>query len=139
MTNESQEDMLPQHPVNLTAVNLLELFIHSNRPPDSSIDIEEKKLSIGVGKSNYDEENKIIRVAIKLEVGKDDTVPYLLRVILEGVFHVTRDDLSVEQINEWALKSSPYVLFPYLREHAFALTARAGFRPLILPLVQVPI
>ncbi len=30
------------------------------------------------------------------------------------------------------------ILQPYLREHVFALTARAGFQPLILPLIEVP-
>lgn len=142
---EEQNNNLEQHPVNLIAVHLIELFIRAYHPPNPALEINEQTVSIGVGIGDYDEEDNVIGVAIKLESTMkdeegeiDDETPYSLKIILEGVFRVTDDSVSIEQIQRWAENAAPYVLFPYLREQAYALTSRMGFKPLILPLIQVP-
>jgi preprotein translocase subunit SecB len=36
------------------------------------------------------------------------------------------------------MKNAPAILFPFLREQAYALSIRCGFPPFILPLIQLP-
>ena len=45
---------------------------------------------------------------------------------------------SVEQLPSWAKVNAPMILFPFLREQVYALTARCGYNPIILPMIHVP-
>jgi preprotein translocase subunit SecB len=103
--------------------------------------VEPDKVAFAVGHSDYDKENSTIQVATKIEVGMDKRkpkLPFSMRIELIGVFKVDESNFPVDKIMDWALRNAPIIMFPYLREHAFALTARSGFSPMILPLMQVP-
>jgi preprotein translocase subunit SecB len=55
-----------------------------------------------------------------------------------GRFSIDTKAFPVEHVPEWARTNAPIMLFPYLREHVYSLTLRAGFKPAVLPLITVP-
>ena len=90
--------------------------------------------------SEYDQDEKEIGVSAKIESGFDDeeSQPYSIRIEIVGSFRVDEDRFDVGDLEDWARRNAPLILFPYLREHAYALSSRCGFDPLILPLMEVP-
>lgn len=66
-------------------------------------------------------------------------IPYFLFVEVVGIFEVDESKFPPDRIYEWANANAMYVMYPYLREHVYALTSRAGFRPLLLELLEVPL
>jgi preprotein translocase subunit SecB len=129
------------HPIQLISLNVIELYIKVNQSPEpSDLNLEEKDFSLRTGRSDYDKENHIIQVGVRLEIGEEDDQksPFTLKVILGGVFKVDETKFSKEHIDDWAKRNAPIILYPYLREQAFALTARCGFPGIILPLLEVP-
>lgn len=130
------------HSIQLVNVTVIELFIKANQRPENSHYPEKLKYSLLVGHTSYDQKTESIRVAIKIEIGTDkeqEDYPYSMRVELSGEFCITDESaFPMEHINDWAKRNAPILLYPYIREHVYALTVRCGFRPLILPLLQLP-
>ncbi|KIH76259.1 preprotein translocase subunit SecB [Geoalkalibacter ferrihydriticus] len=131
------------HPIQVQGVLVKELFISANGPPSEDKGVEGGRFSLMVGHSEYDEEDKEISVSLKLEVGfeedeKENSAPFSMRIEIVGNFKVDESEFPVEHIDHWAQRNAPLILFPYLREHAYSLTARCGFKPMLLPLLEVP-
>jgi|GEM_PF-462619 len=131
------------HAIQLTSLSVVELFVRANQPPDPSVEYEDRSFSMSAGHSDYDAESRSISISLKLEIGMDDDLdeakhPFSLRVEVMGDFSIKEDEFPIDQINDWAKRNAPFILYPYVREHAFALTARCGFRPILLPLLEVP-
>ncbi|HUT44220.1 MAG TPA: protein-export chaperone SecB [Desulfobacterales bacterium] len=136
-----KKEFIKLHAIQLGSVSVIELYIRANQFPDASIKLDLDDAPLLVGHSEYDPESKSIQVSVKTEIGMEKdkgTTPYSMRVELVGDFIVDEDEFPIAQIDDWAVRNAPMILQPYLREHVFALTARAGFYPLILPLIEVP-
>lgn len=141
MKKETPEQGARLHPIQLSNIGVKELFIRSNRPPEVTIGPEPEGCTIKVASSPYDDKEKKIMVSLKLETGIDTEktkTPYAMRIELIGVFEVDETRFSVEHVPHWATHGAPLILFPYLREHAYSLSSKCGFRPLLLPLLEVP-
>jgi len=61
-----------------------------------------------------------------------------MRIELSGEFEIDENQFDKKYINDWAMKNAPAILFPFLREQAYALSIRCGFPPFIIPLIQLP-
>lgn len=130
------------HPIRLVNLAVRELFIRSNVPPDPTVAAELDTCSLTLSTSEYDTKEKHIMATLKLEVGSEigeSEVPYLMRIEVAGFFKVDESWLPAEEVVGWTKRSAPFSLYPYLREHAFGLSSRCGFKPLLLPLVEVPV
>jgi preprotein translocase subunit SecB len=140
MQNGKESRYRKLHAIQLIELNVQELYIKANEPPDPASEIDKKGFQFATGYSAYDKQSQCIQVAVKLEIGmeEDTKSPISMRIELGGVFKVDESEFPQEQVNDWARRNAPLILYPYVREHAFALTARCGFRPIILPLLEVP-
>lgn len=136
---EIKKDSLKFHPIQILSVSVKELRIVANQPPDQKVGNEEQGFSLTTGHSEYDNKNHTISVSAQLEMGVKEKEPYNLCVHIVGYFHVDEDNFNIKHINDWAKRNAPLILFPYLREQAHALTSRCGFKPLLLPLFEVPV
>ncbi len=125
------------HPIQLRALKVLELFIKVISEQENLPDIE--KFSLFHGHSEYDDKEKVIAVKIGVEIGKEvEDTPFELKVEILGVFNVDDEKFPIKFIHSWAEQNAPLILYPYLREQVFGLTSRAGFGGVLLPLFQVP-
>lgn len=130
------------HPIQLVSVAVKELYIRPNKFPELN-EGDSGRFSISVGKTDFNDKTNTIGVALKLEVGTEkcgdaEAAPYEMRIELLGTFEVNTELFKVEFLEDWSHRNAPYLLFPYLREQAYALSSRCGFSPMILPLFQVP-
>lgn len=135
----SDTDEYKKHAIQLKLVKVLELSINilvenqQEEMPDSG------SFSLFHGYSDYNHESKEIAVRIGVEIDKDNTdAPFSLRIELIGVFSVDDENFPMEHIHSWAKKNAPLILYPYLREHTYSLTLKAGFDGVLLPLLEVP-
>ncbi|ELL4669321.1 protein-export chaperone SecB [Vibrio fluvialis] len=133
------------HPIQLRSVKVLELFIAAN-PNCAPSESEEDKFGFYHTHSDYNAETKTFVVKVAAVIGKEEyeegeepTTEFDLRAELLGVFEVDEDNFSVENIDAFASKNAPLVMYPYLREQVFSLTTRAGFDGAVLPLFEVPV
>lgn len=128
------------HGIQLESLNIVELSIKLNEPPDVELEISDDAVAVSFGHSKYNEEDHSIQVGVKLGVGSGDKekVPFSMRIELFGVFRVDEDKFDKKYVTDWARKNAPYTLMPYLREQAYALSTRVGLPPLILPLAEIP-
>lgn len=130
------------YPIQANFISVRELFIQPHVPADRRLEIPSGDLIFKTAHSAYDDTRQIIEVGVQLEYGietkPDQLVPYSLRVHLMGQFRVDEQQFDIAKIDTWARINAPYILYPYLREHVFALTARCGFDPVLLPLVELP-
>ncbi len=130
------------HPISIGEVYVLELSIKVNIPPHSVEESAEIPYSISVGHSEYDKEKKEIIVGLKLETERDESrkiePPYFLTIEIVSNFTIDDKKFPIDHLEDWANRNAPFILYPYLREQAYALTLRCGYKPFILPLVEVP-
>ena len=147
------EKNLNLYPIQAVHIGPRELLIKANKPPDVSLGLDEPDCELVIGHSDYNPETKRIEIAIKLDAGGPKTEeagstgteteatvpPFYLRIELVGIFQVDDSIFPADRIYEWAKRNALFVMYPYLKEHAFALTARSGFRPMLLPLIEVPL
>ncbi len=129
------------HAIQLEAIETRELFIRLNG--EISEDFEDafkEAIKLGSAHSDFDEENKIIHIGLRLTIGmeKDTDSPLSMRIEIVGTFSVNTDEFPENMIEDWAKKNAPLILYPFAREHCFALTTRCGLPQAILPLLQVP-
>lgn len=131
-----------KHPINMVSIFPLCLSIKANVEPNP---LEGVKVpySLKTASSKYDKENKIISVKVKFEIAdgkgdKEQQPPFVMFVELMARFKVDDSAFPMDKIDDWAKRNAPIIIYPYLREHVYALTLRAGFMPMLLPLVEVP-
>ena len=140
-------DEYSRHPIQLIYLGVRELAIRTNVPPDQTIEANAEKVSISIyAPSKFDPSEPQFSVGVILEAGsepppdkeEDPKDPFHMRIELRGYFSVDTARFAPEHVLDWAGRGAIYVLMPFLREHAYSLSGRAGFRPLLLPLVEVP-
>jgi preprotein translocase subunit SecB len=130
---------LKPYPIQATYIGVRELYIKANVAPSEKIQLEDTEPILSLGHSTYDETRKTIGIAVKLEMGNEkEPSPFHLRIQLVGEFKVDEMRFPAERVIEWAKTNALFIFHPFLREHVFALTARCGFFPLMLQLVEVP-
>ncbi len=146
MTNGNETNKrFKLHAIRLLKVNVVELSIRSNVPPDESLGINEIDIPFKVGHSEFDEKSRQIDVAVGIHINDEESdsdeaisePPFFLNVAVHGEFHIG-EEFPDEHITDWARRNAPLILMPFVREHVYALTVRSGFKPLILPLFEVP-
>jgi preprotein translocase subunit SecB len=134
------------HPVQIVYLGVKELSLITHELPELSkkIILEDKmKPRYSVSRGEYDTENHNINVFIDCEIGsadQKDGTPLYIRVII-GVLFLIIDPVkftSTDVIN-FANNYSKFMIYPFIREHVYSLSVRAGFQPIILPSIQVPI
>lgn len=128
------------HAIQLEAVKVIELFIRSNRSPDLTVGAKIEEFSLSSEHSAYDPKSKTIRVwsTVEIGMGEKPETPFSMKIRIIGFFRVDDEKFNIEHIDHWAKKNAPIILYPFIREHAFALSARCGFEPIMLPLLQLP-
>lgn len=128
------------HAIQLESVKVIELFIKSNQRPETSIEVDSANFSMSSSASPYDNERKEIRVITSIEIGMEEKpeTPFSMRIRLIGNFRVDDTNFDTKLLPHWARNNAPMILYPFLREHAFALSSRCGFSPVLLPLLVVP-
>lgn len=142
---DQKEVAFKLHAIQLIGVHVKELSIVAHEAPDLTVGIdaeEEGVCSIMVGHGGYNEEERLITTALKLEIGESEEgvkSPFSLKIEIIGAFKVNEERFDKEHIIDFARRNAPYIMMPYLREQAYALTAKCGFRPIILPLTEVPV
>lgn len=101
-----------------------------------------KTFDYSVGRTDFDEANSIIAVkvilSIKPENEEDIDRPFSMTVSVSAQFNVDKNKFPIDKIDHWAIHNAPIVILPYIREQVYSLSVRAGFDPVILPLVEVP-
>ena len=130
------------HPIQLQAVFVRELSIKAHILPEQEQEGSVPTYVLQTGYSNYDEEKKTVSVGVQVVVDESQKselpLPYTLKIEVLGQFVVDDDEFPKEKISDWAQRNAPLILLPYARELVYAMTAKAGFKPLILPLFQLP-
>jgi len=139
------ENSLKKHPIQLSGLVVKELFIRVNNPNAFNDDDEDKKFSHVVGHSDFDSINSSIDIGVIVSIGDPDKnqgdkpdSKFDLRVNLLAKFNIDTENFPENKIEQWAKHNAPLVLYPYIREHVHALSIRAGIRPILLPLMEVP-
>lgn len=124
------------HAIQLNYVALKELHFESNKPPNTIPESEYADPDLSMGRSDYDENAKTIQVAVKFEMNSPGR--FVLRVELVAEFRVDEALFPKDKVHEWANRASFYVILPFLREQVYATAIRAGLKPMMIPLMQVP-
>lgn len=132
-------DKLRVHPIRLLRVSPKKLCIEANEPPDPEKGIDElNNVSIRVGHTEYDKKKKQFAISVQISTSKDPNLPYSLEVDLRAIFEVDEKKFDVQYVEDWARRGSIYVLAPFVREYMYWLTSKCGFKPILLPLLEVP-
>lgn len=129
------------YPIQATYIGVRELYIKTNRPPSPTVGLEGKDYQVSTGHTEYDQQAHTIQVAAGVEIGDENegtSYPFHIKVGLYGEFRVNEELFPVERIAEWAKVNAFFILYPYIREQVYALSARCGFSPVLLPLLEIP-
>lgn len=137
----SAQSKYSQHAIQLISLEVLQL--HLERDPsrdDKDQVIDKADFQLGHGHSEYDVEERKIGVKLIAELGYEDDsdLPFKIKVELLGIFSVDESKFPIDKITHWASKNAPLILYPYLRENVYALSAKTGHKGLLLPLFEVP-
>ena len=138
-----EKETLKGHPIQLEFVGVKELQAKTFTPPspDNEFKIETKHIKMNVGHGEYDKEKKMLPVQITLEIGnnnqKTSKLPLYIKVAIIGIFKTVEKNPNIDAVHRFVKNNATHLLHPFLREHVFALSARCGVRPIILPLVTV--
>ena len=139
------------HPIQLRFVAVRELHINSFFPP-STASYTAAAGNLETTSSPFDNATHLLQTGIIYQSGRmtepsveeidamraSQEQPFRIRVHLVAEFKVDVAKFSVEQLPSWAKVNAPMILFPFLREQVYALTARCGYNPIILPMIHVP-
>jgi hypothetical protein len=143
------QPQLTPHPVQIGFVGVRELVFQAFAPGSIAQTYPDPLLNIQQYVAPYDNTTRAIVfgciVSTKItqppqDVAKylaDGNTPYLLRVNLVAQL-IKPDETSEESFERWVVLNGIYLIYPYVREHVYSLTVRAGFRPAILPFLTVP-
>ncbi|EJG1716311.1 TPA: protein-export chaperone SecB [Vibrio parahaemolyticus] len=147
--SDSKKADFNYHPIQLREIKVLKLSIEDN--PDFEKDHAPEDFSdFGFyhQHSDYDSEAQVFWVKVKAVVGRPEDgcktehdpkeAPFNMEVELVGLFSVDENSFNIEHIDSFARRNAPLVMYPYLREHVYSLTSRAGYDSTLLPLFEVP-
>ncbi|MEI9897189.1 MAG: protein-export chaperone SecB [Chthoniobacter sp.] len=140
------------HPIQLRFVAVRELHIKTFYPPGSSIKYSSAEAQLQINDAALDPETNLIQVGLVFQSGREQDPtdaelatmrstqeqPFRLMVHIVAEFYVDVTKFPAEKVPLWAKVNAPGLMYPFLREHVFALTARCGFNPIILPLIHLP-
>lgn len=133
---------MDRHPIQLINLTVDELYIKVLDRQKSESEDAPRDFTLTVSRSEYDSESKVISVKLQMEMMPEEdgpTCPFEMRIAVAGHFQVDEDRFPIDQINNFAEKNAPIILIPYLREHSYSLTIRAGVDSMIFPLITVPV
>lgn len=135
---------MKHYPIQLQNVWVEELsmIVHDRfKFPNDGYD---KSFKYTVYSTSFDEESSLIAVKVELSIEPESLEPekldkpFSLKVSVAGEFKVDTEKFPMQHLEDWSVKNAPIILLPYIREHAFSLSVRSGFNPVVLPLVEVP-
>jgi preprotein translocase subunit SecB len=137
--------MWDRHAIQVDTINYQTLSLEVN---DEIFDPEKNEcttLSMQTAITDFDEEDNLICVKLRILNGYDDDVVRLadsdfwMDIVIEGVFKVDLDKFPKDKIVAWANSNAPLILYPYAREVAYSLTNRV-FKDsaAMLPLLTLP-
>lgn len=139
METVNQIPELKPHPIQLVRIAVLNFRFYANK----ALGFNENhtlNTALKIRHSEFNEELKIISVDVKAEVGSlEENIPFLLECEIRGIFKVDTNIFPSESLNKWAEENAPLLLMPFLREHIYAASLRAGLNPIILPLFHLPV
>lgn len=132
---------MKHHPIQLQGayIDHLEVSVldrHRFHDDDYAKDFKYK-----IYQTDFDDETSEVSVKVELviEPGEEKLDrPFSMRIVVVGHFKVDTEKFPVNFIPDWCQNNAPIILLPFIREHAYSLSVRAGFNPIILPLVEVP-
>lgn len=133
---EKKNQSYVPHAIQLVELRVVELSlkVDISFPKDTDLG----SFTIQTGRSKYDDEKHQISVMMRIMSGEEEKSPLKLTAELHGRFEVDESRFEVKYVEDWAEKNAPLVLYPYLRENVFALTARSGYSEALLPLLEIP-
>lgn len=137
----ASESSVSIHPVSLNWVSPRELRFFASKRGTSDLRIGDEDFRLGDRHSEFDTDTNTIHVFLRGEIGKENDpsgLPFYLLVELVGQFSVDTTRFPVEKLELWAGKVAPYVMYPFLREHIYGLSSRAGYPSVMIPLLEVP-
>lgn len=140
MSTEDSKDYKP-HAIQLRKLRVVELSIKTRFGQDSNNTnpVSPNNFLLSSGHGKYDDESRIIAVNISAKIGQnEENFPYELSAELLGIFEVDPERFPLVHIEDWAKRNAPLILYPYLREHVYGLTARAEVGAVLLPLFEIP-
>ncbi len=129
------------HAMQLEAVSTKELFICINGPVDNAIlSACVDNIQLDSAHGDFNKEDGTINVGLRLMLGMDENgdFPISIKIEIVGSFTVDTERFDEGNIESWADRNAPMVLYPFIREHWCGLTTRCGLPPIMLPLIQVP-
>lgn len=129
------------HAIQLSSVQTRELFFRLNGSIDEDFEaLCKEHLELRSAHAEFNKEDKTIHVGLRLSLGmgKETKLPISMRVEVVGTFTVNTNDFPEDKIDDWATQNAPIILYPFIREHSYALAIRCGTPPIMLPLIQVP-
>lgn len=140
------------HAIQLVDVKVLKLKIELNSKSidnkmDSSV-LDASDFGFYHASTEYNEESKQFAVKVAAIINDDESTEercsltdnrFELEVELVGLFEVDEERFPSKFINRFASENAPLLIYPYLREHVYSLTLRAGLTPTMLPLFEVPV
>ena len=133
---------MDQHPIQLVSLNIEELYLKVLDQYKFKDKEYAQDFSLTVSRSEYNSQEKHIFVKLTLEfvpeIEKELDRPYEMRVQVAGQFEVDEEKFPVDKVHHWAEFNAPMILIPFIREHCYSLSVRAGFDALIVPLITVP-
>src|SRR5262249_1181968 len=126
----------------LQFVSARELIVKLRKPGSLEYRLPEGQYTLGGTLSPIDPKTRQFQASVAVEIGNPELkgdLPLYLRVELVGGFAITSPEIADEAARQWAMQASKFTLLPYLRENVAALSGRAGFTPIMLPLIQLPL
>lgn len=133
---EKQKQGYSPHAIQLVELRVVELGlkVDLSYPRDAELG----SFTIETGRSNYDREKRQIVVMMKIESGSDESSPLKIVAELHGRFEIDESRFNVKYVEDWAEKNAPLILYPYIRENVYSLTAKSGYAEALLPLLEIP-
>lgn len=148
MTNKISENNsgLHPHPLELVRVDVVQLTFITNKRPSMETLIDGRRVELSIRQDEIKSKSEWLEVFVRAAYGipgidcaPDEPPPTDCSLIVElaGTFrkHV---DLPQETLKLFQNNGALITLTPYLREHVYSLSARAGIQPIIIPILQVP-
>lgn len=131
---------MKNHPAQLIQLEIGELSIVATNdefsPRKGSKEPGNGNIKIGISEFNVEESR--IAISLRFESSGENN-QFSIKVEIRALFQVEFTAFeSKEGVEAWAKSNGYYILLPYLREQVYSLSLRAGFDPVMLPLVEVP-
>jgi preprotein translocase subunit SecB len=126
------------HPIQLKKISIRHLSAEITNESKSHSYDGEINLAIEHGISEFDEDQSIISVGLRVEVTPDESKYFCINVEIIGHFLVDTKKFRKDQLGAWSKMNAPFLLLPYVREQVYGLSNRIGLKNMILPLFIQP-